>query len=257
MKRLIKIVAVVVIVMVAAAAGVIAATFLGRQSITDGAEFGRVRIVKDGIVSVGVIDVGDQHVALVDAGNDGDAKSILAELSRRHLGPDAVTTIFLTHGHADHTAGIKHFPAAQVVALDREVGAVEGTEGFHGPLTRLMPVRPTGVKVARAVHDGEAVPVGQTVVRVFAVPGHTAGSAAYLVDGVLFLGDAADTDDRGTIKASPWIFSDSQQTDRASLVRLATRLSDDHTPVKVIAFAHSGTRSEGLAPLLVYARTNE
>jgi len=257
MKTFLKIVGVLVIVLLAAVAGVIAATFLGRQSITDGAEFGPVRIVKDGIVSVGVIDLGGQHVALVDAGNDGDAKAILAELSRRRLTADAVTTVFITHAHADHTAGLKRFPKAQVMALDREVGAVEGTEGFHGPATRLMPVRPTGVKVARALHDGDTVVLGGTPVRVFAVPGHTLGSAAYLVDGVLFMGDAADADDRGTIKPSPWVFSDSQPEDRASLVRLANRITTEHIPVTVLAFAHSGTRTDGLAQLFVYARANE
>jgi glyoxylase-like metal-dependent hydrolase (beta-lactamase superfamily II) len=257
MKRLLKIVGVLVVVLFAAVAGIIAATFLGRQSITDGAEYGRVRIVKDGIVSVGVIDLDGRHVALVDAGNDADAKAILAELSRRHLTPDAVTTVLITHGHTDHTAGLTHFPHAQVMTLDREVGAVEGREGFHGPATRLMPVRPTGVKVARALHDGETLMLGTIPVRVFAVPGHTAGSAAYLIDGVLFMGDAADVDDRGGIKPSPWVFSDSQAEDRASLVRLADRLRDERIPVSVLAFAHSGTRTDGLAQLLVYARTNE
>ena len=137
------------------------------------------------------------------------------------------------------------------MALEREVSVIEGAEGFHGPVTQLMPVRPTGVKVTWPVRDGETVMVGDTPVRVFAVPGHTAGSAAYLVNGVLFLGDAADTSDAGKIKGSPRIFSDSRDQDRASLVRLADVLQN--ADVKALAFAHSGVRTEGLTPLVTYA----
>lgn len=256
MKTLLKSVALIVVVLIVAVVAVIAVTFMGRQSITDGFETNGIRIVKDGIVSIAIVPVGAGQVALVDAGNDGDGKAVLAELSRRQMGPDAVIAILVTHGHQDHTAGIKLFPRARVMALDREVGAIEGVEGFHGPLTQLMPVRPTGVKVAWPVRDRETVIVGDIPVRVFAVPGHTAGSAAYLVNGVLFLGDAADTNDAGEIKGSPWIFSDSQAQDRASLVRLADRLQEEHANVKALAFAHSGVRTEGLAPLVTYAAHN-
>ena len=257
MKRFLKILGLVVVALVVAIVAIVAVTFMGRQSITDGFEVNNVRIVKDGMSSIGVFPVGDKQVALVDAGTDAEGKAILAELSRRQLGPDNVAVIFITHGHQDHTAALKLFSKAQIMALDLEVGRVEGTEGFHGPVTRLMPVRPTGVRVARALHDGETVLIGQTPVRVFATPGHTAGSASYLVNGVLFLGDAADTDSNGKLAGSPWIFSDSQADDVASLVRLDQRLLQEHADVKAIAFAHSGVRTEGLAPLTAFAKDHQ
>jgi len=253
MKRFLKILGAVVLVFVLAVVGIVAATFMGRQSITDGFEVNNVRIVKDGIVSVAVFPIGGGQVALVDSGNDAAGKAILAELARRQMGPDNVAAILVTHGHDDHANGLKLFPKAQIMALDLEVGRVEGTEGFHGPVTQLMPVKPRGVKVARILHDGETVLIGQTPVRVFAVPGHTPGSAAYLVNGVLLLGDAADVDSNGKVIGSPWIFSDSQPDDRASLVRLDQRLLQEHADVKALAFAHSGVRTEGLAPLTAYA----
>jgi glyoxylase-like metal-dependent hydrolase (beta-lactamase superfamily II) len=256
MKRILKIVGLVLLLLVVAVVGLVAVTFLGRQSITDGVEIGNIRIVKDGVVSVAVMPVGPREVALVDAGNDATGAAILAELAKLQLGPEAVTAIFLTHGHPDHTGAVHLFPKAQVMALEAEVGLVEGREGAHGPLTRLFPVRPTGLKVTRPLHDGETVMLDQITVRVFAVPGHTAGSAAYLVNGALFLGDAADTNTAGEISGSPWIFSDSQAQDRASLVRLAQRLAEEHADVKALVFAHSGVRTEGLAPLTAFAQKN-
>jgi glyoxylase-like metal-dependent hydrolase (beta-lactamase superfamily II) len=257
MKRALKIVGLLVAVLVVAIVALLAATFMGRQSIRDGADVNGLRIVKDGIVSVAVVPVSDTEVALVDAGNDKSAKAILAELSRRHLGPDAVTTILITHGHPDHTGGVAMFPKAQVVALEAEKALVEGRAGANGPLTRLFPVSPTGITVTRTVADGDTLMLGPHRVRVFAVTGHTQGSAAYLVDDVLFMGDAADTKSDGTMIGSPWVFSDSQAQDRASLVALDERLTRESVPVKVIAFSHSGLLANGRAPLDAYAASSK
>ena len=255
MKSILKILGLAAVLLVIAAVVVIAVTFLGRQSILDGVEIDGIHIVKDGIVSVAVVPVAQGQVVLVDAGNDKSGQAILAELSRRQLGPDAVTAILLTHGHPDHTAAIAMFSKAQVMALDTEVALVEGRTAARGPVPRLFPARPTGVKVT-PLQDGATVRVGETQIGVFAVPGHTAGSAAYLVNGVLFLGDAADATSDGEVKGAPWIFSDSQPQDRASLVALDQRLLHDGVNVKAIVFAHSGVLTKGLTPLTVFAQTN-
>jgi glyoxylase-like metal-dependent hydrolase (beta-lactamase superfamily II) len=113
------------------------------------------------------------------------------------------------------------------------------------------------VKVTRALHDGDTVTLGQLAVRVFAVPGHTQGSAAYLVNGVLFIGDAADMYNDGAMKGSAWIFTDNQAQDRASLVRLDRRLVQEGADVKAIEFAHEGVVAKGLAPLDEFARRNQ
>ena len=258
MKRFLKILGLVILVLLIVAIGAIGSAFIGRQAITDGFEINGIRIVKDGIVSVAVVPIAPGEVALIDAGNDKTGKAVLAELARRQLGPDAVKAILLTHGHPDHVAAIKVFPDAKVLALGPDVALVEGLVGAHGPLPRLMPVVPTDVKVAHAFMDGETYTLNQVPVRVFGVPGHTAGSAAYLIDGVLFLGDAADAaSDGNTIRQSPWIFSDSQAQDRASLVRLDQTLLKDGSDVKAIVFAHSGVLVKGLAPLTEFAQKNK
>ena len=261
MKRALKIIAIVIGVIIAVivvfAAVFIVPAFVGRRALVPGVEVNGVHIVKDGIVSIGVIPVGQGQVALIDAGNDKHGYALLAELQRRQLGPDAVVAIMLTHGHPDHTAGLALFPKAQVIALDAEIPLVAGTAGAHGPLTRFMPVTPTGVKVTEPLKDGQTVSIGDTKVQVFAVPGHTQGSAAYLVDGVLFLGDAADISKDGKLQAAPWAFSDSQSQDRASLVRLDQTLMQQNADVKAIECAHSGVLTEGLAPLTEFAQANQ
>ena len=254
MKRTVKIVGGILLVLVLAAGGVLAVTFMGRRGVTDGERIGDATIVADGFSSIGVVPIGDREVMLIDAGQDAAGTAILAELSRRGLGPDAVTAILVTHGHNDHTGALKVFPQAQIMALDREVAVVEGREGTHGPVTRLFPASPTGVTV-RGLGDGQTLAIGNRTARVFAVPGHTAGSAAYLVDGLLFVGDSADVSSSGAIVGAPWLFSDSQDENVASLKRLAARLAADGADVRRIIPAHSGA-VDGLAPLTAFAAAN-
>ncbi len=255
MKRILKIVGLVVVALVVAIGVLLAVTFMGRRSIADGQEIGGARIVQDGFGSLTVIPIDERQVVLVDTGEDLQGQAILAELMRRGLGPEAVSTIFLTHGHPDHTGGVRLFPNAQVMALEGDVPLVEGRAGSHGPVTQLFPVNPTGITVSRALRAGDVVMVGATPVRVYAVPGHTAGSAAYLINGLLFIGDSADVASDGSIQGAPWIFTDSQAENRASLTRLAQQLEADGTEVTAIVPAHSGA-VDGLAPLTSFAKAN-
>jgi glyoxylase-like metal-dependent hydrolase (beta-lactamase superfamily II) len=244
------------LVVVLAGATVIGSAFLGRQRITDGFEINGIRIVQDGFVSVAVVPMGQGEVALVDAGNDRSGEAIRAELSRRGLGPEAVKAVLLTHGHRDHIAGIAAFPQAQVMALAAEIPLAEGRARASGPVTRFFPARPTGVKVTLPLQPGDGVMLGDAMVRAYAIPGHTAGSAAYLVNGVLFLGDSADATTDGGIRGSVWAFSDDAAQNRASLVRLHRQLTEDGAEVQAIAFAHSGVLVKGLAPLAAFAARN-
>ena len=254
-KRALKYVGIFLALVLLAGAALILPAFMGRRDLVGGDVQG-IRIVKDGIVSIGLIPLAQGQVAMIDAGTDAMGKAILAELSRRQLSPEAVTAIFLTHGHPDHTAGIALFPKAQVMALEKEVPLVEGRAGALGPLPRMFPVKPTGVTVARALHDGDTVTLGSTQVKVYAVPGHTEGSAAYLVNGVLFLGDAADIASDGTLKDTVWLFSDNQSESRTSLINLDRRLKAEGADVKALEFAHSGVLTGGTAALDAYALKN-
>jgi len=254
MKKILKITGVVVGLLVLIAAALIGSAFMGRSKIVDGFESGPVRVVKDGMVSVAVLDIGHDSIALVDAGNDSSGKAIMAELARRGMALDAVKAILLTHGHPDHIAAIRLFPKAEVIALADEVPVAEGRSAGNGPLHWLMPTGSTGVKVTRTLGDGDTLQLGNLTVRAFAVAGHTAGSAAYLTEGVLIMGDSADMSSDGKLTGSPWLFSDDQATNRASLSRLEGRLTDEQIEVKSWVFSHSGAVSQGLAPLTAFAK---
>lgn len=252
MKRVLRIALILIALVILTAVGAVASAFIGRSAIQPCLVDGFIHVVQDGFVTANILDIGDGKVALIDAGTDPSGKAILAELSAMHLDAGAVTVIFLTHGHKDHVAAAPLFPQAKVYALAPDVALAQGQEGGHGLISRFMPVKPTGVHVSRALTDGEIVQAGRRAVHVLAIPGHTAGSAAYWVEGALFLGDSAGATSDGKLAAAPYVFSDDPEQNRASLKALAARLVTEHLDVKTLLFAHTG-RLETIKPLAEFA----
>jgi len=242
LKRTLQITGSVVLLLAACFGAIFYSIVGGNTEITDGAmPAPDVRIIKDGFVDFGVVDVGEGHVVLIDAGNDPKGAALLTELARRKIGPDAVTAIFFTHGHRDHTAGASLCPNAALYALDADVALAEGREGSHGPLTSIMMgAKPTGLHV-HGLKDGAVTTVGARSIRAIAMPGHTAGSAAYLVSGVLFLGDSAGMKTDGKLAPGPWVLTDDGAKNRASLVALRKMLESEKAAVVAIVPGHTGT----------------
>ena len=250
--KILKIVGLLVGVLVLALAALLFVTFSGGAPIRDGQRADGVEVVKDGFVSAFIVDIDDHDVALVDAGNDPQAKAIISALARRSLGADAVTAILLTHGDRDHIAGVAAFPRAMVMALEADIALAEGRE-LRSFFRFFGSPRPNGIKVGRPLHPGESLTLGDLVVRVFAVPGHTKGSAAFLMRGVLFLGDSADVTKDGKLAAGRWLFTDNPAENRASLRQLAREIQPWSGEVKAIACAHSGMLTSGSSALTEFA----
>lgn len=239
----------VVLVLVATPIVAFAITMAGDSPVKDGEALGsRAKQVKDGFVTVGVIDVGDKAVALVDCGNDKDANAIFGELKKRNMGESAVKAIFITHGHPDHTLGCAKFPKADVYAMATEKDLVEGKVAAKGMMPKMFGAKDVGARVGHTLQDGDVVKVGDVDVTAFAVPGHTGGSAVYFADGVLYFGDAASGSKDGKVTPPKYLFSDDQKQGIASLQALAKKLEPRASEVKTLEFAHTGTLS-GFEPL--------
>jgi hydroxyacylglutathione hydrolase len=198
-----------------------------------------VETVKDGFVSLYLLDAGPGKVALVDAGKDASGDALLRALGRRGLTRGSVSAIFLTHGHGDHTAGCKLFPGAEIYALENDVSLVGDAAKVNHPLK-----------------DGDIATVGDLRVEAFAVPGHTPGSAAYLARGVLFFGDSAGASKDGMMMKAVRLFSKDSAQNVASLKALEARLVPRAAEVTELAFAHTGPL-EGFGPLAAFASQQE
>lgn len=143
--------------------------------------------------------LGTQRALLVDScGGIGNLRTCVEELTSLPV------TVALTHGHDDHLSGAYWFDEAYLSPLDGGARCWELVENHSGRI--FEQIIEEGIVTAEtpfalrdgtrpcelAVHEGDVFDLGERTVRAFALPGHTAGSTAYLVEdcGALLSGDA-------------------------------------------------------------------
>lgn len=237
MKKKVLVAAAVLGVVLLVAGGAMGSAFAGLVPVPPVSELGEgVTGVADGYVQAFIVPIGGGDALLVDCGQDPEGKAVKAQLAAKQL---TVKAVVLTHGHSDHTNGCAAFPGVEFVSLETEKPVIEGAEAAKGPLTKFAKNDPTkSPRVTKVVRDGETVTFGDAVVQVFSMPGHTAGSAAYLVKGVLFVGDAASGEAGGTVRIAPWAFNDDPVQARQSIDAIRERVKA--LPIRTVAFSHTG-----------------
>ncbi|MDO4952842.1 MAG: MBL fold metallo-hydrolase [Synergistaceae bacterium] len=124
----------------------------------------------------------DEHAkkcAVIDPG--GDAEKIIANIEESGCDPVA---ILLTHGHYDHTGGIRGLKERFDLPVYMNSADICENSNDRRAL-RLFP------KICNTVNyeDGDTVTVGGLQIRVIATPGHTLGSVCLLVNDTIFTGD--------------------------------------------------------------------
>lgn len=138
----------------------------------------------------------DSGVIAVDLGYITAGGRVRAGLKQLGATPADVRAVFLTHSHRDHIRGWPTVRAARFYLAATEAPLFRG-EAEHGDLpSRLAEALfanpyPLGDSLeVRPFARDTAVVLGTDTLRAFFIPGHTAGSAAYLFRRVLFVGDA-------------------------------------------------------------------
>ncbi len=158
-------------------------------------------------------DDGD-YIAFDTGDNKTDVSKGLEELG---IAAGSVGAVFLTHSDWDHIDGFSLFENATVYISEKEVPVIKGiAERKKGKKEKA------DIGNFRTLSDNETLQFGNSSVRILNSPGHTPGSAAYLVNGtLLFSGDTiANTD--GTLCVFPEVFN----TDHSMTVESLRKLSE-------------------------------
>jgi hydroxyacylglutathione hydrolase len=163
-----------------------------------------INISHDSDCHIYLID-GGSELALVDAGTGLGVVETLDNVRAHGFAPEDIRYLFLTHVHADHaggSAGLRQAIPGLKLLVDKAVadfvrrGDEKGISldmgkkgGYYAPEYRFEPC-PVDVELI----DGQMVPVGDLNIKVLAVPGHSSGHIALVMQdaGLTYLicGDA-------------------------------------------------------------------
>jgi glyoxylase-like metal-dependent hydrolase (beta-lactamase superfamily II) len=138
----------------------------------------------------------ERGVIVVDLGWYGAGSGLRRALREVGATPDEVSDVFLTHSHRDHIGAWPLLRRARFHVSSDETDYFASRRRHHDlpssggdllfggaePWPGEVDVRPFAADTAFAF--------GADTVRAYLLPGHTAGSAAYLFRGTLFVGDA-------------------------------------------------------------------
>jgi glyoxylase-like metal-dependent hydrolase (beta-lactamase superfamily II) len=185
----------------------------------------------------------DAGVVVVDLGWRGADRALGGALARLGAEPRDVVAVLLTHGHRDHVGAWRAVAHAPFYVGAGERARLLGQSPHRGWIPRLAdrlrrPSLPDARVDVRELHGDTALVFGRDTVRAFALPGHTAGSVAWLLGDVLLVGDGAShSPTTGRLTAARRGFSDDARTARRSLVRLRAAVAP--YPVRAICTAHA------------------
>ena len=138
----------------------------------------------------------DSGVIVIDLGWAGAGRALRRALRDVDAEPEDVGAVFLTHSHRDHIAGWKQIRGARFYLGAAERPLFEGGAEHRDPVSRAAEwmlgteVPGPGELRVQPFSQDTTFAFGRDTLRAFLVPGHTAGSAAYLFRGILFVGDA-------------------------------------------------------------------
>ncbi len=135
-----------------------------------------------GVGSVYLIRNEDEWV-LIDAGDAEDKEDLKCEISKI-VSPKKIDIVLLTHLHYDHLGALDLFVNAKVFASNLELrDYIENARSFH------FYVNPAVDKILR--NKAKRLKGSGWGLKVLKVPGHTAGSVAFLDEKrkLLFSGD--------------------------------------------------------------------
>ena len=208
--------------------------------------------IKDGFTSAFLLDAGLDKFVLIDAGQDKNAKAIIAALNERKMRPENVIAILLTHGHHDHIGGVSAFPNAKLMSMADDVSLVECCEPSLSRIGRWFGARSTGLHIDHVLKNGEALTLGNLQIQAYAVPGHTIGSAAFFCNGVLYLGDNANSLTDGSMRPTFKFISENADLNVRSLNYLKVQLESMNNEIKFLTFSHSGAL-KGFKPFIDFA----
>lgn len=160
-----------------------------------------------------MIDCGPDGIAIVDPTYASEYERTLAAVEKCGRSAKDIRWVLNTHCHVDHAMADYKFREAGAEIMVHEIDAEHVEKGTQVTAYHLA-LKQTGVnhfpacKIDRRLSDGEEVRLGNKTLLVIHTPGHTPGSASFLLKAggknLLFAGDTVLYDYRLGWQGNPY-----------------------------------------------------
>jgi glyoxylase-like metal-dependent hydrolase (beta-lactamase superfamily II) len=175
-----------------------------------------VYAINNNFVNLYLFKSGDKYIAF-DAGADN--KTTKAALDNLGIDESDVAAVFLTHTDGDHVEAVTLFTSAEIYMSESNHAFISEKDGSSRSKVFIDMEREY-----KTLGDGETVTIADTEIQCVYTPGHTPGSACFIVNGkYLFTGDNLNLDKDGKAILFSSVFtmdSKQQKQDIRKLVQL-------------------------------------
>ena len=140
--------------------------------------FDNLYYVGPGFVSVWLIQTNDGLI-LVDGAQEPYVDHVIDSIRKVGFDPKNIKYILVTHGHLDHFGGvarIQMLSGARVATLEEDWQLMETAAKTPGRGNAPPPLVP---KRDMVIKEGDTITLGNTSLKVYKLPGHTAGSPSF------------------------------------------------------------------------------
>jgi metallo-beta-lactamase class B len=140
--------------------------------------FDNLYYVGPGFVSVWLIQTNDGLI-LVDGAQEPYVDHVIDSIKKVGFDLKQIRYILVTHGHLDHFGGVAKIQAlsgARVATLEEDWQLMEKAGATPGRGNAPPPAVP---KRDMVIKEGDTVTLGNTSLKVYKLPGHTAGSPSF------------------------------------------------------------------------------
>ena len=202
-------------------------------AVDTGKVYTNLYAVKTTMVNFFVFSDGENYIAF-DAGLD--QSSVESEMKKISIDPLKITHVFLSHSDSDHVGGISAFKNAKVYISKAEepfITEKKLRKTFFGEKFNKLNVKYT------TFNDRDIIQIGKTKVKAVVNPGHTEGSATFIInDSVMLTGDIL------ILKKGRAEVLDLFNMDSPLAVKSIKMLGDISGDVKILCTSHSGCSTD-------------
>ena len=185
------------------------------------------------MVNFYVYDTGKQLITF-----DTGMSKLLTRIAFKKLKLDynKVSYVFLTHSDFDHVGSLRLFKNANVFISEKEEPMITGKKA------RRLILYNRGIKKCNFMEDAETITIDNVSIKLILTPGHTIGSAMYIINNnILIAGDTISLSN-GMIKN----FGIIQNMNHKENIKTVDKLKEEKffDKMSIIATGHHGIKKK-------------